>query len=318
MKTVRQVGCFLLTFAPRPFNKPEQRYIMFGRLQKKWKVSATQLALIIATFAIGGSLTGYVARKLMPIFSIDSRWLWVIVYILFVTVLWPLAVLLISIPFGQFSFFRKYIRKIGHRMGIGIAPKTAVPPVARIAIFASGAGSNAQKIIDRFRNHSKIRVGMIVCNNPSAGVIQIAKRENIPLLLIEKERFFRGDAYRDDLKNRHIDLVVLAGFLWKIPLSLIQAYPGKIINIHPALLPKYGGKGMYGHHVHEAVLAAGDRESGISIHAVDEIYDHGKILFQAKCAVMPDDTTDSLAARIHGLEHEHFGRVIEEILLHID
>ncbi|MBS1608405.1 MAG: phosphoribosylglycinamide formyltransferase [Bacteroidetes bacterium] len=186
--------------------------------------------------------------------------------------------------------------------------------MAQIAIFASGAGSNAQKIIDHFRNHSSIKVALIICNKPGAGVLSIAERENIPALLIEKEKFFRGDSYVPELKEKNIDFIVLAGFLWKIPPALIKAYTGKIINIHPALLPKYGGKGMYGHFVHEAVIASGDKESGITIHYVDEVYDHGKIIFQDKCAVLSTDTAESLAQKIHELEHKNFPVVIETLL----
>ena len=190
----------------------------------------------------------------------------------------------------------------------------ASPSPTQIAIFASGAGSNAQKIIDRFRNHPAINVSLIVCNKPGAGVLSIAQKENIPALILEKEKFFRGDAYVPELKEKNITFIVLAGFLWKIPVSLIRAFPNAIINIHPALLPKYGGKGMYGHFVHEAVIAAGDKESGITIHYVDEIYDHGKIIRQEKCAIVPDETPETLAQKIHLLEHEHFPVVIEELL----
>lgn len=185
---------------------------------------------------------------------------------------------------------------------------------AHIAIFASGAGSNAQKIIDHFKNSSGVRVSLIICNKPGAGVLNIAARENIPSLLIEKEKFFRGDAYLPELRSSGIDFIVLAGFLWKIPTQLIKEFPGKIINIHPALLPKYGGKGMYGHKVHEAVIAAGEKESGITIHYVDEIYDHGEIILQAKCEVLPGDTPDSLAQKIHALEHHHYPVVVEQLL----
>jgi len=183
-----------------------------------------------------------------------------------------------------------------------------------IAIFASGAGSNAQKIIDHFRGSDSVSISLIVCNKPGAGVLDIAAHENIPALLINKESFFRGDAYVNELRKHHIDFIVLAGFLWKIPVALIRAFNGKIINIHPALLPNYGGKGMYGQFVHEAVINNKDRESGISIHYVDEIYDHGKIIFQAKCKVDEADTAATLAQRIHQLEHEHYPVVIERLL----
>ncbi|MBS1620015.1 MAG: phosphoribosylglycinamide formyltransferase [Bacteroidetes bacterium] len=184
----------------------------------------------------------------------------------------------------------------------------------RIAIFASGAGSNAQKIIDHFRSHAYIRVSLIACNKPGAGVLNIASRENIPVQLIEKEKFFKGNAYSDELMAAGIDFIVLAGFLWKIPTSLIKAFPKKIINIHPALLPGYGGKGMYGQKVHEAVIANHEKESGITIHYVDEIYDHGTIIFQDKCPVSPTDTAETLAKKIHGLEYKNFPLVIEQLL----
>jgi phosphoribosylglycinamide formyltransferase-1 len=183
-----------------------------------------------------------------------------------------------------------------------------------IAIFASGTGSNAQKIIDFFRNSKTVKIALIVCNKPGAGVLTIAKNENIPSLLIEKERFFHGDAYIDELNRHKISFIVLAGFLWKIPPNLIMAFKGKIINIHPALLPSYGGKGMYGNRVHEAVIAAKEKESGISIHYVDEIYDHGATIFQATCPVLETDTAESLAHRIHQLEHEHYPKVIDELM----
>ena len=152
-----------------------------------------------------------------------------------------------------------------------------------IAIFASGAGSNARKIIEHFSQHPKIRVDLIVCNKPTAGVLNIADEHGIPTLILDKEQFFRGNAYVDEFKVDDIEFIVLAGFLWKVPDALVHAYPGKIVNIHPALLPKYGGKGMYGNFVHEAVIANKENESGISIHLVDEVYDHGKIIFQATC-----------------------------------
>ncbi len=197
----------------------------------------------------------------------------------------------------------------------------------RLALFASGAGTNAGKILGYFSltpnptprgegslQRKKISVALIVCNKEGAGVLNIARQYNIPILMLEKEKFFRGNHYSDELKENNIDIIVLAGFLWKIPPALIRAFPQKIINIHPALLPKYGGKGMYGAAVHEAVIAAGEKESGITIHYVDEIYDHGKIIFQARCPVMKDDKPETLAARIHQLEYAHYARVIEKLL----
>ncbi|OSZ81462.1 phosphoribosylglycinamide formyltransferase [Chitinophagaceae bacterium IBVUCB2] len=185
----------------------------------------------------------------------------------------------------------------------------------RIAIFASGSGSNAQKIIEHFHASKKVAIALVVCNKPGAGVITIAEQNNIPVLLIEKERFFRGDSYIKELAEHKIDFIVLAGFLWKIPAALIQAYPNHIINIHPALLPKYGGKGMYGQQVHQAVIDNHEKESGITIHYVDEQYDHGKTLLQVKCPVLKDDTSTTLALRIQSLEHEHYPKLIGELLL---
>ena len=158
------------------------------------------------------------------------------------------------------------------------------------------------------------KIALIVCNKPGAGVLNIAATHNIPSLLIEKECFFNGDNYLPYLQKHHIDFIVLAGFLWKIPEALIKAFPKKIINIHPALLPKYGGKGMFGHHVHNAVINNREKESGISIHYVDELYDHGEIIFQATCAVEENDTADMLAQKIHILEHRHYPKVIEGLL----
>jgi phosphoribosylglycinamide formyltransferase-1 len=190
---------------------------------------------------------------------------------------------------------------------------TAQHQKKHIAIFASGAGSNAQKIIDHFRASDIAAVVLIVCNNPNAKVIEIAKKENIPVLLIERKKF-NEDGYLQELKIYQPDLIVLAGFLWKIPPGLVQAYPDKIINIHPALLPKYGGKNMYGNAVHQAVINSGDPESGITIHYVDEIYDNGKIIFQAKCSVDENENALSLADKIHVLEHAHYPAIIEKLL----
>jgi phosphoribosylglycinamide formyltransferase-1 len=184
----------------------------------------------------------------------------------------------------------------------------------RVAIFASGAGSNALKIIQHFKNHPTIHISLIACNRPEAGVIKIAENEGIELLMLDKEQFFRGDAYVEDLKARQINFIVLAGFLWKVPALLIRAFAGRIVNIHPALLPRFGGKGMYGEFVHQAVIAAGEKTSGITIHKVDEIYDHGEQLFQISVPLAPDETPKSLAEKIHLLEHEHYPRVIEELI----
>ncbi|MEQ1675753.1 MAG: phosphoribosylglycinamide formyltransferase [Chitinophagaceae bacterium] len=297
---------------------------MFEKLQQKWKVNGLQLALILCTFAIGGSLTGYTARKLMPLLGIGPNWLWILVYILLVTLIWPVAVLLISIPFGKFTFFTSYLKKIGRRMGLvkqdvpekKDAPEEKELPVKNIAIFASGAGTNAQNIITYFNNKPEtgIRVALLVSNNPLAGVLSIAEKEDIPLLVIRKENFISGDAHILYLENYGIDLIVLAGFLWKVPPLFMKKYPDKIINIHPALLPKHGGQGMYGKKVHEAVISNKETESGITIHYVDEQYDHGRVIFQATCPVAATDTAADLARKVQELEYKHYPEVIEKLL----
>lgn len=187
-------------------------------------------------------------------------------------------------------------------------------PHIRIAVFASGAGSNAQKIIEYFSAHPFIKVALIVCNKKGAGVLNIAAQNNIPVLMIERDTFYHGNAYVDELLTAKIDLLVLAGFLWKIPSKLLAAFQNKIINIHPALLPKYGGKGMYGNFVHQAVLASAEKETGITIHLVDEIYDHGQIIFQSSCEISPQDSVAEVAAKVHALEHKFYPQIIEQFI----
>lgn len=187
----------------------------------------------------------------------------------------------------------------------------------RIAIFASGAGSNARVIISTLKEVEDAEVALVVCNKAGAGVINIARNENIEVLLIERERFFKGDGYIPFLKETKVDLIVLAGFLWKIPDQMIGAYRNRIINIHPALLPKFGGKGMYGQAVHEAVIQNKESESGITIHLVDEHYDHGDVIFQARCAVSPDDTAETLSKKVQHLEHRHYPEQILNLISEI-
>lgn len=182
-----------------------------------------------------------------------------------------------------------------------------------LVLFASGQGSNAKAIIQYFKPNPNVRVNMIVCNNPKAGVIQMAESENIPILMVTRQSFQETE-FLEKLKAQKPELIVLAGFLWKIPEKIVTAFPQKIINLHPALLPKYGGKGMYGMHVHEAVKAAGEKESGITIHWVNEHYDEGAILMQAHCPVFSDDLPDNIASRIHQLEHFYLPRTIEFLL----
>ena len=183
-----------------------------------------------------------------------------------------------------------------------------------IAVFASGSGSNAQKIFEHFEHHSTLKVALLVCNKPEAYVIERAKKFGIPVLIVDKNSFSDENFLLSALKEYKIDFIVLAGFLWLIPAYLIKAYPDKMVNIHPALLPKYGGKGMHGAHVHKAVHENKEKESGISIHFVNEVYDSGKVIFQATCNVEglpPED----IAKEVLKLEHLHFPEVIEKILL---
>jgi len=182
-----------------------------------------------------------------------------------------------------------------------------------LIIFASGAGSNADAIIQYFNKGRIARVALIVCNKPDAGVLQIAKREAIPYLLVTKETM-QSPLILEQLSEYNPSLLVLAGFLWKVPDHIIAAYPNKIINIHPALLPAYGGKGMYGSNVHKAVLAAHDKDSGITVHYVNEVYDNGAILLQARCPVEKGDTAATLQHRVHILEHFYYPRVIAFLL----
>jgi phosphoribosylglycinamide formyltransferase-1 len=183
-----------------------------------------------------------------------------------------------------------------------------------IIIFASGKGSNAQNIIEYFKNSAVISVALIVSNNAQAGVIQVANNNNIPYLIISKTETDKWVQQIISATSCNIDLVVLAGFLLQIPKNLIQHFPNKIVNIHPALLPKFGGKGMYGSKVHQAVIAANETESGITIHFVNEKYDEGKIIFQASCPITSTDTIQSLQTKIQQLEHEYFAKVVEDIL----
>ena len=183
----------------------------------------------------------------------------------------------------------------------------------QLIIFASGRGSNAEAIVEYFRHSQTARVALIVSNKADAGVLDLARREQIPFEIITRDTFREAD-FRERLQALRPSLIVLAGFLWKVPESIVAAFPGRIINIHPALLPRFGGKGMYGHHVHEAVLQSGEPGSGITIHYVDEVYDSGDIIVQARCPVEAGDTPGSLAARIHRLEHYFFPRTIEFLL----
>lgn len=188
-----------------------------------------------------------------------------------------------------------------------------------LVIFASGNGSNAQNIIEYFNStsseESSAKVVRVICNRTNAYVLERAAKLGVPTSVITKEELSEGpQGLLEILEKDSTDLIILAGYLLKIPDEVIAGYRGRIINIHPSLLPAYGGKGMYGNRVHEAVIAAGERVSGITIHLVDENYDSGKILFQAECPLLENDTPETLAGRIHKLEHTHFPHIIEEYI----
>lgn len=184
----------------------------------------------------------------------------------------------------------------------------------RIAIFASGSGSNAQKIMEFFKKHQDAEVALVLTNNPEAYVLQRADNFEVPSHVFDKHEFYHSDEILSLLKNLQIDLIVLAGFLWLIPQNLISAYPKRIINIHPALLPKYGGKGMYGDNVHKAILKAGEEESGISIHYVNERFDEGEIIYQSRFKIEKGDDLEMVKFKGQQLEHLHYPKVVEQVL----
>lgn len=186
---------------------------------------------------------------------------------------------------------------------------------SKIAIFASGGGTNAEAIINYFQNHESITVALILSNNPKAFVLQRAENHKIPHYVFNRQGYYKEKIVDDILRLNGIDFIVLAGFMWLVPERFVKNYPNKIVNIHPALLPKYGGKGMYGDHVHEEVVKNKEKESGITIHWVNELYDEGSIIFQAKCELSPKNSADDVADKVHKLEHEHYPKIIEKIVL---
>jgi folate-dependent phosphoribosylglycinamide formyltransferase PurN len=309
-----------------------------SKLKEKWGVGTVQFWLIILTFALGGSGSGRLTSFLMNLVVLEKNWAFGLIYPLILTILWPFSVLFVSIFTGQFRFFRSYMGRVaskifglttGRTSSVESATQNAINAPIHIAIFASGTGSNARKIIEYFeggagqgvgaKSNALIKVSLIVCNVPGAGVLDIAKEKGIPTLLINKTEF-EQTGYVESLENSDIHFIVLAGFLWKVPSVLVNAFKlgnknaKGIINIHPALLPKYGGKGMYGARVHEAVIAAGEKTSGITIHWVNENYDEGEFIFQTKCSIENGDTPEMLANKIHALEHAHFAPTIEKLL----
>jgi phosphoribosylglycinamide formyltransferase 1 len=183
--------------------------------------------------------------------------------------------------------------------------------LSRIAIFASGSGTNAEEIMKYFQQNSAAKVVLLLTNNPEAYAIERAKKYNVPSKVFTREQWKESEIILEWLAQKEVTHIVLAGFLWLVPGYLIKAYPGKIVNIHPALLPKFGGKGMYGMKVHESVKSMGEKMTGITIHIVDQNYDEGEILFQANCPIEEADTPVTIAQKVHQLEYLHFPKVIE-------
>ena len=183
-----------------------------------------------------------------------------------------------------------------------------------IAIFASGNGSNAEEIIKYFKNHDHVKVALILSNNPDAYVLKRAENHKIPHYVFDRQQLYKTKIVDEILRLNGIDFIVLAGFMWLVPERLVKAFHNRMINIHPALLPKYGGKGMYGDRVHKAVVENKEKESGVTIHWVNEKYDEGDIIFQAKCKVSPSDTPADVAAKVHKLEYENYPKIIEKVI----
>jgi formyltetrahydrofolate-dependent phosphoribosylglycinamide formyltransferase len=289
---------------------------MLKKLQQHWGVNGWRFFLILCTFAVTGTFTAWMSKSITGWLDIERFSLaWWLIKITVFLIGYQIFILFFGFCFGQFSFFWKYEKKILSRMGL-VKKQTEK---FRIVIFASGAGSNARNIIEYFKaspvvNGKRVTVSLIVCNKPGAGVLQIAEENRIDVLQINRDDFAGGERLTAALRKRDTDLIILAGFLWKLPAALVSAYPRRIINIHPALLPRYGGKGMYGTHVHEAVIKNKEKESGITIHYADEVYDNGEIIFQASCAVDHTDDAGTLAEKIHALERRHFPETIAAVI----
>lgn len=284
---------------------------MFKKLQQHWGVNGWRVFLILCTFAVTGTFTAWVSKGITQWIDVEKfSFIWWLLKIAVLLIGYQAFILFFGFCFGQFSFFWKYEKKILARMGLMKKEKK----IFRLAIFASGAGSNAKKITEHFSSSSnEVSIALIICNKEGAAVLDIARQHGIETFIMTRQDM-DGERLLLILKKKQIDLIILAGYLWKLPPLLVKAYPRKIINIHPALLPKYGGKGMYGTRVHEAVISNREKESGITIHYVDEIYDNGEIIFQQSCPVDADDTAATLAEKIHALEHSCYPRVIRSVL----
>ncbi|MEJ7625688.1 MAG: phosphoribosylglycinamide formyltransferase [Ferruginibacter sp.] len=283
---------------------------MLKKLQEHWGVNGWRFFWIMVTFAITGSFTAWVSKSITGWLDTEKfSAVWWLLKIGVLLIGYQLFILFFGFCFGQFSFFWKYEKKILSRIGI-IKRENKIK---QLAIFASGAGTNAGNIINYFSLSKIAKVGLIVYNNENAGVVNVADKMNIPGILVSRSDR-EGNEILSQLKKHRIDYLILAGYLWKLPVTLINRFPGKIINIHPSLLPKFGGKGMYGNFVHEAVISNKEKESGITIHYVDEHYDNGEIILQKKCVVDPGDTPGSLAEKIKAMEHSTYPEAIQAVI----
>jgi formyltetrahydrofolate-dependent phosphoribosylglycinamide formyltransferase len=280
---------------------------MFNRLKARWKVNSWSLLLILTTFALGGSTCARLGKWILSDLPINPI-AWWLLYLTLVTLLWPCCVLFYSIPLGQFKFFKNYLKRIASWMFGKKKPLTTTPP--KLAAFASGTGTNVKKLIESKFNNTAYNIAMVVTNKATAPVVQLAENHQIPVLVLEKTDLENPGRLLQIFRDQEIDAIVLAGYLKKIHPELIKAFPDRIFNIHPSLLPKYGGKGMYGNLVHEAVVKAKEPVSGITIHLVNKEYDQGKILYQEEVTLSPDETPESLSKKIQLLEHKNFASVI--------
>jgi phosphoribosylglycinamide formyltransferase-1 len=187
--------------------------------------------------------------------------------------------------------------------------------MARLVLFASGSGTNVENLIRYFKNHHMVEIISVCCNNPDAFVIQRAKKHQIPVFVFNRADLYSSNKVLQYLRSSKADWIILAGFLWLLPENIVREFEKRIVNIHPALLPGYGGKGMYGMRVHQAVIDAGEKESGITIHYVNTEYDKGDIIFQARCRIDAGETPETLAAKVHRLEYEHYPEIVEKLVM---
>jgi len=283
---------------------------VLNKLKQKWGVGNNQLFLILLNFSLTGTSTAWLSRMVTEWLLIKHYSLaWWLIKFVILFAGYQILILFFGFLLGQFHFFWEYEKRILKKLGFLKKTKQ----VLNVAVFASGSGSNFEKILSYFSKHPSINITLLVCNRSNAGVIQMAKNNNIKVLIIRNEEIDNSDTL-EKLQHEKINYLVLAGFLRKIPVNIIKAFPRRIINIHPALLPKFGGKGMYGSYVHDAVLKAGEKESGITIHFVDEQYDSGDIIFQTTCPISNVDTAESIAKKIQHLEHKYFATEIEKLI----